>query len=377
MLPLIFAPEDVVQRDQIIEQGIIIISPPLITFRLRLNAPAFPKFLRTHLALLAIFGRGFPNVCVPVHELCGAKKCFAENTGSLKEVAKIIAYFVGVVLLGAVLAPPLYWAGNALAAGGTLTFLGEVPFQRYFNRAILIAAVLLLWPTVRSLKIGGWRELGLQPDPRWRSHALIGFAIGGALVAIMAALYVPLGFYRWRSDLPWEKLPAVAMSAFVVAIIEEALFRGAIFGLFRRSLRPVTALFWVTALFAILHFLKPDEDFKIAQVGWMSGFVLLPHSFHQFAEPMTLLAGFTTLFTLGWVLGLATMRTRALWMSIGLHAGVVFVKMGFSKFARRDHVLLPWVGPELQIGLVPVAVLAFGGVLVWILTRHEAAATRD
>ena len=294
----------------------------------------------------------------------------------MKEVARIIAYFAGVVLLGALLAPWLFWAGNAVAARGVFTFLGEVPFQRFFNRAILVAAVVLLWPTVKSLRIGGWRDLGLQPDARWRSHLLAGFAIGGLLVGMMAVAYTQFGFYEWRSRLPWGALPPLLFSAFTVALIEECLFRGAIFGLFRRTLRPFTALFWVTALFSILHFLKPDEDFKIAQVGWLSGFTLLPHSFHQFAEPMTLLAGFTTLFTLGWVLGYATLRTRSLWLSIGLHAGIVFVKMSFSKLTRREEMLLPWVGNELQIGLVPVAVLALGGGLVWLWLRHENSATR-
>ena len=294
----------------------------------------------------------------------------------MKEVAKIVAYFAGVVLLGALLAPPLFWAGNAAASHGMLTFLGEVSFQRYFHRAVLLAALLLLWPVVRSLKIGGWRELGIEPDARWGHHAFVGFAIGVGLVAAMALVYVPLGFYRWKAELPWEKLPSLALSALVVGVIEECLFRGAIFGLFRRALRPFVALAWVTAIFSIVHFLKPDDEAVIAQVGWMSGFALLPHVFHQFAEPMTVLASFTTIFVLGWVLGCATLRTRSLWMSIGLHAGVVFVKMGFAKFTKREAILLPWVGSELQIGLVPVAVLAFGGVLVWLFLRNEKAAPR-
>ena len=294
----------------------------------------------------------------------------------MKEVARIIAYFAGVVLLGALLAPPLFWSGNALAARGTLTFLGDVSFQRYFNRAVLIAALVLLWPAVRSLRIKGWRDLGIEPDARWRRHALAGFAIGAGLVAAMALVYVPLGFYRWKAQLPWGKLPSLALSALTVAVIEECLFRGAILGLFRRALRPFTALACVTAIFSILHFLKPDDDFAIARVGWLSGFTLLPHTFHQFAEPMTVLAGFTTIFVLGWVLGYATLRTRSLWMPIGLHAGVVFVKMSFAKFTKRDGELLPWIGSELQIGLVPVAVLALGGVLVWLWLRYEPSATR-
>ena len=294
----------------------------------------------------------------------------------MKEVAKIIAYFAGVVLLGALLAPLLFWAGNAVADRGSLTFLGGVSFQRYFNRAVLIAALALLWPAVRSLQIKGWRDLGIEPDPRWCQHALAGFGIGAGLVAVMAFVYVPFGFYHWKPQLPWAKLPSLALSAFVVAAIEESLFRGAIFGLFRRTLRPFPALVWVTSLFSILHFLKPDDDFTIAHVGWLSGFSLLPHTFHQFVEPTTLIAGFTTIFVLGWVLGCATLRTRSLWMGIGLHAGVVFVKMGFAKFTKRDAELLPWVGRELQIGLVPVAVLAFGGVLVWLWLRHEDSAPR-
>jgi membrane protease YdiL (CAAX protease family) len=294
----------------------------------------------------------------------------------LRELAKIIAYLVAVVLLGALLAAPLFWAGHALAAGGTFRFLGEVSFQRYFTRAVLVAALVLLWPSVRWLRLGGWRDLGLEPDVRWRAHLGAGFAIGGGLVAIMALFYVPLGFYRWKGDLPWGRLPSVALSAAAVALLEECLFRGGIFGLFRRTLRPLTALFWVTALFAIVHFLKPDEEFLIQDVNWLSGFALLPRVFHQFAEPMSVLGGFTTIFILGWVLGYATLRTRSLWMAIGLHAGVVFVKMSFAKFTKREALSLPWIGSELQIGLIPVGVLALGGVLVWFWLRHEDSTTR-
>ena len=162
-----------------------------------------------------------------------------------------------------------------------------------------------------------------------------------------------------------------------MAFLEEALFRGAILGLVRRSLRPAAALFWVTALFAIVHFLKPDESFELAEVGWLSGFALIPHTFHQFAEPMSLLAGFTTLFVLGWMCGDAMLRTRALWLSIGLHAGIVFVKMSFSvmaKFAvkprhRADY--LPWVGERFENGLVPVAVLLWAWLVVVLWLKYE------
>ncbi len=289
----------------------------------------------------------------------------------MKDLAKILAYFAALILLGALLAPLLFWAGNAVAGSGSLTFLSEVPFEKFFRRAVLVAAILLLWPAILWIGAGGRADLGLQPDPYWLRHLLTGFLVAGVAVAIMAGIYIATDFYHWKDKLSWGQLPKIVFGAFAVAALEEGLFRGAIFGLLRKSLRPFTALFFVTAIFAILHFLKAENDTGVVRVEWYSGFTLVPGLFGAFEEPMLLLAGFTTIFTLGWVLGLATLKTRALWMSIGFHAGVVFVKMSFSKFTKRDAVHLPWVGPELQIGLVPVVVLALAGVFVWWVLENE------
>lgn len=306
----------------------------------------------------------------------------------MNAVVKIVLYFLAVVVLGAVLAPVLYWmvhalepwalangflrwepVGNQVEARGPFTFL-EADFQKYFNRAMLLSALLLLWPALRWMGLGR-ADLRLRPDARWGSHLLFGLAVGGGVVALMAAAYVMLGYYHLKPAPPWRELPRIAFSAAVVAALEEWLFRGMIFGLFAKAMKPVPALFWTTLVFATLHFLKPDQDVHIEHVDWSSGFELLPYVFHQFAEPAMLLAGLTTLFTLGWLLGYARLRTGSLWMGIGIHAGVVFVKMGFSKLTKRDGVLLPWVGPELQIGLVPVVLLLIGLLLVWRRAEFE------
>jgi membrane protease YdiL (CAAX protease family) len=295
----------------------------------------------------------------------------------LKDIAKIFAYLAAVIFLGALLAPPLYWGANWLAGHGIFPVLAEFKFQKYFNRAALISALVLLWPAIRWLHVGGRRDLGIEPDPRWRQHLLVGFLIAGFAVAAMATLYVQLGIYRIRDVIAWGKIPIVLLSAVTVGFLEEALFRGAILGLVRRSMSRYAALFWVTALFAIVHFLKPDDSFDLAEVGWLSGFALVPHTFHQFAEPMSLLAGFTTLFVLGWLCGDAALRTRALWMSIGLHAGVVFVKMSFSVMAKfavktkhRDGYL-PWVDDQFETGLVPVGVLLLAWLAVILWLKYE------
>jgi uncharacterized protein len=306
--------------------------------------------------------------------LCGAGGAFRKNTQPLKDLAKFLIYLAAVIALGALLAPPLYWMAQALARHGIFGSLAAFKFQKFFDRAALVAAFALLWPAIRWLRIKGWRDLGLEPDAHWLRHWAAGFTIAGLIVAAMALAYLKFGVYRLHPAPPWGKLPLIALSAVTVGFIEEALFRGAILGLLRRTLRPSAALFWTTALFAIVHFLKPDENFDPQPIGWLSGFELVPHVFHQFADPMTFLAGFGTLFALGWLCGEAALRTRSLWMSAGLHTGVVFVKMSFAAISSRRETHLPWIGPELQIGFVPVALFLLAWIIVILYLARENGA---
>ena len=283
----------------------------------------------------------------------------------MKDIGKILAYFLAVIVLGALLAPPLYWLGQAVAARGVMQFLAETEFQKFFNRGMLVAALVLLWPTIKWLRVGSARELGLEPDQRWWKRLVVGFLIAGSLVALLGAAYLGAEVYHFKKELHFEKTPPLLLSALIVALLEEGLFRGAILGLFRRTMKPWPAIVATSAIFSAVHFLKPDENVQVEHVHWLAGFELVPHVFHQFAEPLLLLGGFTTIFVLGIMLADVTTRTRSLWMGIGLHAGLVFVKMSFSKLTKRESAHLPWIGEELQIGLVPVGVL----LLAWVIAR--------
>ncbi len=283
----------------------------------------------------------------------------------MKDIGKILAYFAAVILLGALLAPPLYWLGQTVASHGVMQFLAETDFQKFFNRGMLIAAIVLIWPAVKWLRIGSVRELGLEQDKRRWNRFAAGFLIGGLVVAVLAAAYIGADVYRWKKVLAWDKLPPLLLSALVVGLLEESLFRGAILGLFRRSLSPWAAVLANGLVFSAVHFLKPDDSVEITKVDWLAGFDLVPHVFHQFSEPTLLLAHFITLLVLGLMLADVTIRTRSLWLAIGLHAGLVFVKMSFSKFTKREEVHLPWIGERLEVGLVPVAAM----LLMWLAAR--------
>ena len=291
----------------------------------------------------------------------------------MKEAGKILAYLAAVLCLGALLAPPLWWVGQALAPHVLgLAFLRETDFQRFFNRAMLIAAIALLWPAIRWLRIGSRKELGLEPNPRaWRDLGT-GFLAAAVPLLLLGAVLVHLNIYRLKPELPWDALPKILLTALVVSAIEESLFRGGLQGLVARSSGPRFALPFVAALFSIVHFLKPREE-VVETVRWWSGFELVPHAFWQFSEPGLVLAGFTTLFVVGWILGEATLRTRSLWMAFGLHAGWICGLKGFSKMTRRvDRDTLPWLGENLLQGLAPLMVLAltYGIVRLLLLRAH-------
>lgn len=291
----------------------------------------------------------------------------------VSSLLKIAAYFLATLLLGAILAPPLCWGGHALGgAVPSLAWLRETDFQRYFNRAMFLAALLLLWPTVRALRVGSWRELGLRTDPRAWRNLCFGFVASGGLLWLLGVALWQAGVYAPRVRVSWVTLGGFLVTGLVVGAVEEAFFRGALYGLVRRSARTVTALVFVAALFAVLHFLKPPPNaVPVADVRWLSGFVLLPRAFWQWGDPQLVLGGFVTLFAVALVLGYARWRTGALFLSVGLHAGWVFGLKSFNKISRHLAPSSFWVGDDLLHGLVPVAMVALTGGLVWLWLRRQ------
>jgi membrane protease YdiL (CAAX protease family) len=151
-------------------------------------------------------------------------------------------------------------------------------------------------------------------------------------------------------------------AAIVVPLIEELFFRGLFLGILLRSVRPVVAALITSAFFAIVHFLKAPTRTN-ETVTWLSGFHSIANSFAQFADPMMMLASFTTLFLIGWILADARLRTRSLFLPIGLHSGWIFVAGVVGKMTKRETIILPWLGTNLLIGLLPLAL----GLITWAL----------
>ena len=287
----------------------------------------------------------------------------------MKNPARLLLYLAGTVVLGALLAPPLYWICHSELALRLLPVLGEYDFESYFHRALLIAAVALLWPLLRSVEVRSAKDLGLERNPHAVADTAAGFLIALIPLLCCGAVLIFAGVYSLRRQFLWPKMPAVVMASTVVPIIEELLFRGFILGLLVRSFPKWVAILLTSGLFSIIHFLKPPErSLPNEAVNWLSGFESIAHSFAQFGDPLLIAGGFLTLFTIGWILADARFLRRSLWLPIGLHAGWIFGSGTFSKAAHREMLILPWLGKDLLVGIVPLMIALASWALLhgWI-----------
>ena len=292
----------------------------------------------------------------------------------MKDLGKILLYLLASLLLGALLAPVLFKGAHWLAGHGIFSGVETQPFRRYFNRSVQIAAIVLLWPLAKSLRVRTVAELGLSPDPRWARRWLAGLAAAVLLMLAMCAVLNAFGGIEMlrSSDRKIAQLPKVIIAAVSVGILEECIFRGAFLGLFQRTMNRRAALAVTSALYSVVHFIKPlTVTIDPAQVNWLSGFALLPSVFSQWSDLAMIGSLFTTLFAVGWVLGWAVQRTRSLWMSIGLHTGWVLCAQGFGKFATFADGRLPWIGAELRIGIAPLLTVIFTGGVCWLWLKYD------
>jgi membrane protease YdiL (CAAX protease family) len=138
------------------------------------------------------------------------------------------------------------------------------------------------------------RAMGLWPRPSWMAEFSLGAALGwGGIVACVLPIAL-FGELALKVDLAPHQLLLfmVDLAALAVAALaEEVAFRGYPFQRLIEAVGPFLATLFVCLIFMAAHFANPDS----------SSASLI-----------------TTLFT-GWLLALAYLRTRALWVSWGFH----------------------------------------------------------
>jgi hypothetical protein len=111
-------------------------------------------------------------------------------------------------------------------------------------------------------------------------------------------------------------------TALLVAVMEELLFRGAIFGGLRRAMPWVAAMVVSSALYGIVHFMASPAN--PPRIGWLTGLQVLPSMLAGMLQPGGLVPALLNLALAGVVLALAYHFTGDILASIGIHAGWIF-----------------------------------------------------
>lgn len=269
-------------------------------------------------------------------------------------------YAIAVVLLGALCAPWLFWTVQWMGAHvAAAKWLAEQPFRRIFNRSVMIIALVGLWPLLRNIGIRSWNDLGYVPSRNWWKHVLIGFALGFGSLVIAVGISVALGGRSLALDKSAGEtvgaLVRYTLVGIVVALIEETFFRGALQGAFQRGMNVVVAVILTSLIYSALHFLKPKGvNISAGEITWSSGFTCLAGIVTRSFTGHDVLVGLVTLFLAGCILGLAYAKTRALYLSIGLHAGWVLANESARWFGAGRIVedVIAW--PVLALLLMVV-----------------------
>jgi CAAX protease family protein len=290
----------------------------------------------------------------------------------LKDAARLAAYFASTILVGALLAPLLFWASHSLATHGLFQFLAKYNFETFFHRALLVAAAVLLWPFLYISGVKNMADLDLVPNPRWKRDVLAGVLLSAIPLLCCGALLIALNIYSFRHNVTWSALGKMLAASVTVPFIEETFFRGIVLGVLLRTGRQYMPIIATSAIFSVAHFLKTPGRASVP-VTWTSGFSSMAHSFGQFSDLTLVGAAFTTLFLIGWILADARVLTRSLWLAIGLHAGWIFASGTFSRVARQQTPIFPWLGKNLLVGIVPLGVAGLTWLIMQTWLKHDRA----
>lgn len=256
----------------------------------------------------------------------------------------LVVYLVSVFLGAALLAPWLWHAVQALAeAVPILRPLAQQPFHRYVNRCLLglgLAGLFLLGRVsgIRSAAEIGWSNPSRRP---LLLGSFVGFLAMGAVACFALVFHgrvwiPPTDLSHWL-----RRVSSAALSAIVVGLIEELLFRGFLFGLLRRSQGFWAAGMLSSALYAWVHFFERPP--RLTEVDPTAGFVTLAQMLRGFGDLQSLVPGWFTLTIGGLILALVRERTASLWFSIGLHAGWIFWLKIYGFTTAEAPGANPWI----------------------------------
>lgn len=250
------------------------------------------------------------------------------------------------------------WQALAFLNAGSIyaLLIGQIGSFIAINLSVYLARRFLDRRSLVSLGLPGGRKAARD--------LLAGFLIAGVMMLLIyfiqrAAGWLTFEGFAWQST-PGRETALATLTLLIVFIVvgwqEELLTRGYYLQNLADGLSLLWGVFLSSLFFALGHLFNPN-------MGWLPA------------------AG---LFLAGLFLAYAYLRTRRLWLSIGLHIGWNFFESTVLGFPVSGLNLFSLIkvsidGPEMftggafgpEAGLVLLPALALGTILVYYYTRLE------
>ena len=274
---------------------------------------------------------------------------------SWKPIAWISTCYLLSIILAGLLAPWLFKATliwNQMSPNAFNTYLLKKGMPVYVDRLRWAGLVIgLLW-IFRKTGLWGKEALHLKNQDNNFYNCLACFFFGIGLIGFVGTTQFFLKIVDWKTHIDWQSFGFIAAKAFIgawiLAFLEEVVFRGLIFRSFVTAYQKITPAIWISGfIFAYLHFKAPKST-NIYDSSMLTGL----HIAWQ-----TLIGPFYTgewlPFLNLWALGgmLATLYTRVvtLWPIISLHAGIAFLLLLYKHAVETQGLSPAFLGSNRLI----------------------------
>jgi membrane protease YdiL (CAAX protease family) len=304
---------------------------------------------------------------------------------SFRPHIRLLIFLLAALALTCAVSPWMALATDWLSRHWPALVSERVPFPRIFNRAFMVATIVLFIAGRRLLIPTQLKNLLAVRASVGAKNLQLGVALAlGSMVFLIvimtiADVYTP--FFRLSLADSLARFASALASGVFVGFLEEIFFRGMLFLSLYDQGRPLRAYVLANLFYSLLHFVKPGASYFLDHLDPIAGFRHLLTTFEPFIEPVPLLPGVFGLFLIGVVLSYALARTGNLYLSIGLHGGwVIGLKTirVFGDFTRQD---LGWAfgatDPKIVSGVVTWVGIFLVGIGVHWLTRKDSHSAAD
>lgn len=246
------------------------------------------------------------------------------------------------------------------------------------GRKGLVPLVVIAWLFVaRVPRAGLAAALGLAGGRAPMRTIAVGLLCGALSLVILNVVLILIGARLVEPQLGPAmlllKTVLYLLQAIGLALLEESLFRGLLQGRLRAASGPVVAVILGSVIFAVSHFLRPPKSRP--PEGWWD---TMPACFAGLGEMLTLRwREFFGLLLVGLVLAIVRAGRRTIFLSMGVHAGWVWVRFTSNKTLeqvdeRVNEDLLVLGTKRLYDGALGwCALLLTLGFVCWLTVRSR------